>query len=289
MKKFFIAIGTGAMLLATTACGKSGAAATGEDRAVNDSISNLYGVVIGSQLAEGLAQSPEINKDDFLRGVATAVMAEGSDQSYQQGLSYGARIAQQLQYFTDEYGVNVDRGVFMKHLKAMAMADTVRQSMMEQQLLNQVMDRVQQRAQERKEAEKNAAPEAVANREAGKAFIDSLKKADPSIITTESGLSYKVIKEGEGDKVGADQMAGVIYKGSLIDGTVFDDSKGEARTFSPNRVVPGFGEGMQLMNKGAKYILYIPGDLAYGVNGQPQAGIGPNATLVFEVEIADIN
>ena len=69
---------------------------------------------------------------------------------------------------------------------------------------------------------------------------------------------------------------------------MFDDSKGEARRFSPRRVVPGFGEGLQMMNKGAKYVLYIPGDLAYGVKGMPQAGIGPNQLLIFDVEIADI-
>jgi len=81
----------------------------------------------------------------------------------------------------------------------------------------------------------------------------------------------------------------VIYKGELTDGTVFDDSKGEARTFSPRSVVPGFGEGLKLMKKGAKYILYIPGDLAYCVEGQPYAKIGPNQTLVFTVEVAGVN
>ncbi len=77
------------------------------------------------------------------------------------------------------------------------------------------------------------------------------------------------------------------YKGQLIDGTVFD-SNDEGATLSPRGTVPGFAEGLAMMKKGAKYVLYIPGELAYGVDGQPQAGIGPNATLVFEVEAVEV-
>lgn len=287
MKKVFIAIGACAMLL-TSACGK----ATGNeaDRAANDSISDLFGVVVGGQFAQEISRMPEMDKDAFLRGISTAVLADTSDVSYLQGLAQGSRLAQQFQYFYKEMGVDIDRDLFLKQFKKAILADSVSGDvMMQQTVLNQLMEKAQKRAEERKEAELNNAPEAVANRKAGEAYIDSIRKADPSIQVTPSGLAYKVINAGEGDNISENDMASVIYKGSLTDGTVFDDSKGEARKFSPRRVVPGFGEGLQMMKKGAKYVLYIPGDLAYGVKGMPQAGIGPNQTLVFDVEIADID
>lgn len=287
MKNVLLAFGVGAMLLSTAACGKSGA--SDADKAANDSISDLFGVVVGGQFAQEINHMPEMDKDAFLRGVSTAVLADTSDMSFQQGLAQGARLAQQFQYFYTEMGVSIDRDMFMKQFKKAILSDSVGDITMQQAMLNQMMEQAQKRAAERKEAERNNAPEAVANRKAGVAYIDSLRKADPSVQVTPSGLAYKVIAQGSGDAIKDEDMAAVIYKGSLADGTVFDDSKGEPRNFSPRRVVPGFGEGLKMMNKGAKYVLYIPGDLAYGVNGMPQAGIGPNQMLIFDVEIADIN
>ena len=106
--------------------------------------------------------------------------------------------------------------------------------------------------------------------------------------TTKSGLSYKIIEKGYGSKITDDDYVDVAYKGYLIDGTVFDDSNGEYREFKVNDVVPGFAEGLKLLNKGGKAIFYIPGNLGYGVKGQPYAGIGPNEMLIFEVEIDNV-
>lgn len=290
MKKFILACGVGALLMGATACGKSNAATTG-DAALNDSVSVLFGKVVGNQFAENFARQNDgkVDKQAFLRGIQTAVSADSTQESYLQGLSMGVRFAQQFNYFTKEMGVDVDRDLFMKEFKAAFTADSVSDTAIDQALLNSLMERAQKAAEERKLEELNNAPEAVAGRKAGEAFIDSIKKADPTVKTTASGLSYKVISEGEGDAITDNDQVAVIYKGTLTDGSVFDDSKGEARNFRPTQVVPGFGEGLKLMKKGAKYVLYIPGDLAYGVKGQPYANIGPNQTLVFDVEIADIN
>lgn len=290
MKKFVIACGVGALLLGATACNKSQAASS-EDAALNDSVSVLFGKVVGSQFNENFKRDTETNIDKaaFIRGISTAVMVDTADNSYLQGLSMGTRFAQQFAYFSKELGVDVDRQEFLAEFKKAVMADSVGDTMMDQQMLNTLMERAQARAEERKLEELNNAPEAVANRKAGEAYIDSLKAKDPSIKTTASGLSYKVVSEGAGDSITDKDQVAVIYKGALTDGTVFDDSKGESRTFSPRNVVPGFGEGLKLMKKGAKYILYIPGDLAYGVKGQPYAKIGPNQTLIFDVEVADVN
>jgi len=123
----------------------------------------------------------------------------------------------------------------------------------------------------------------------GKAFLEENAKKE-GVVTTESGLQYKVITEGSGDSPSADSTVEVDYRGTLIDGTEFDSSyaRGEPVQFPVNGVIKGWTEALQLMKEGAKWELYIPSDLAYGPGG---AGglIGPNATLVFEVELHKAN
>lgn len=121
------------------------------------------------------------------------------------------------------------------------------------------------------------------------AFLQENAKAD-GVVTTDSGLQYKVIDEGTGAKpAGPSSEVTVHYAGQLIDGNEFDSSykRGEPATFALNQVIPGWTEGLQLMNEGAKYTFFIPGDLGYGPNGSRT--IPPNATLVFEVELISLD
>jgi FKBP-type peptidyl-prolyl cis-trans isomerase len=128
----------------------------------------------------------------------------------------------------------------------------------------------------------------VNDKKAEKLFADLAKKS--SVKKTASGLMYEVIKEGNGPKPTDTSIVKVDYKGTLINGRTFDSSidRGEPAIFPLNGVIPGWTEALQLMNVGSKYKLYIPGKLAYGEHGQPQAGIGPNETLIFEVELLGI-
>ena len=121
---------------------------------------------------------------------------------------------------------------------------------------------------------------------AAEAFLAENGKR-PEVNTTASGLQYEVVKEGDGPMPAAADRVVVHYTGRLIDGTVFDSSE-DAR-LSPAGVVPGFGEGLEMLGKGGKATLYIPGKLAYGVDGAPRAGIGPNAMLIFDIEVLDVN
>ena len=109
------------------------------------------------------------------------------------------------------------------------------------------------------------------------------------IITTDSDLQYEILREGNGPRPDADSRVKVHYRGTLLDGTEFDSSydRGSPSEFSVNGVIPGFSEGIQLMSVGSHYRLFIKGDLAYG---QQSAGstIGPNATLIFEIELQEI-
>jgi FKBP-type peptidyl-prolyl cis-trans isomerase len=132
------------------------------------------------------------------------------------------------------------------------------------------------------------AAEAEANRKRGEDFLEQNASAE-GVQVTESGLQYNVISEGDGAKPVAEDRVKVHYRGTLIDGTEFDSSysRGEPASFALNQVIAGWTEGVQLMNVGSKYRFVIPYDLAYGERGAGGT-IGPFETLIFEVELLDI-
>jgi len=125
--------------------------------------------------------------------------------------------------------------------------------------------------------------------EKGEKFLAE-NKTKEGVKTTASGLQYKITKEGTGNSPKATDRVLVHYEGKLLDGTVFDSSikRGEPIAFPLNRVIPGWTEGLQLIKEGGKAILYIPSKLAYGPSGTPGGPIGPNETLIFEVELLKI-
>jgi FKBP-type peptidyl-prolyl cis-trans isomerase len=124
--------------------------------------------------------------------------------------------------------------------------------------------------------------------EEGIKFLDANGKKE-GIITTASGLQYELLKEGTGVKPTAEDVVKVNYVGTFIDGTEFDSSikRGQPAEFPLNRVIPGWTEGIQLMSIGSKYRFYIPYNLGYGERGNQ--GIPPYSTLIFEVELLEIN
>ncbi len=139
----------------------------------------------------------------------------------------------------------------------------------------------EERARERKELGEK-------NRKEGEAFLAENKKKK-GVVTTESGLQYMVLHEGEGPKPKATDRVKVHYRGTLIDGTEFDSSytRGKPATFALKGVVAGWTEALQLMRVGSKYRLFIPSELAYGKRGRGPK-IGPDAVLIFELELLEI-
>jgi len=129
---------------------------------------------------------------------------------------------------------------------------------------------------------------AQANLKAGQEFLEA-NKQKPGVVSLPSGLQYEIIKEGNGPKPLASNKVTCHYHGTLIDGTVFDSSvqRNQPATFPLNMVIKGWTEGLQLMPQGSKWRFFIPPHLGYGER-QVSAQIGPNSTLVFEVELLGI-
>ncbi|MCM1519103.1 MAG: FKBP-type peptidyl-prolyl cis-trans isomerase [Pseudoflavonifractor sp.] len=290
MKKTIMACASALLVLGATGCNGNGGS-TSADNTFGDSVSTYFGKVNGGMLASRIKESPEAaswSKESVLRGIETALKADTSDMGYMVGLSIGVQMAQQLKGISED----VDGFSYAKTIAAFEKAfkaDSVPGLNADNLEFQRLMGEVRARAEEKRKAALENSPEAIQGTKDGEAYIAKLKAEDPEIKTTASGLSYKVVKEGSGEKPAATDVAKVKYTGKLIDGTVFDSSEGNVVDFPVSRVVPGFSEGLQLMTPGSTYIFYIPGNLAYGAQGAPQAGITPNATLTFEVELVGVD
>ncbi|ALJ06071.1 peptidylprolyl isomerase [Pseudalgibacter alginicilyticus] len=159
-------------------------------------------------------------------------------------------------------------------------------------ILQAFFQKKQQEAAEKQQAEaaKKAEAEFADVKAAGEKFLEE-NKAKEGVMVTESGLQYQVLKEGSGAKPTASSSVKVHYHGTLTDGTVFDSSvdRGEPATFGVGQVIKGWTEGLQLMTEGSKYKFFIPQDLAYGATPRGGGPIKPFSTLVFEVELLEVN
>ncbi|MEM9881819.1 MAG: FKBP-type peptidyl-prolyl cis-trans isomerase [Planctomycetota bacterium] len=179
--------------------------------------------------------------------------------------------------------VNVD--VMVEALRASYAGEETR--MTDEQAMSAIQTFQQQMQMKQMEAMMKQQEEALAkNTEEAELFLAANKDKE-GVQVTESGLQYVISEQGDGETPGPEDRVTVHYKGSLIDGTVFDSSydRGEPATFPVGGVIPGFAEGLQLMPVGSKGKLFIPGDIAYGMQGGPG---GPNATLIFDVEVLGV-
>ena len=157
---------------------------------------------------------------------------------------------------------------------------------------NEPLDMTPEQANEvaNKQFQKNQLLKYEKNLKDGRAFLDNNKNA-PGVVTLPSGLQYKVVKQGTGAKPTATDKVTVHYHGTLIDGTIFESSveRQQPIELTVNLVIPGWIEALQLMPTGSKWILYIPSELAYGLQPRPGGMIEPNMALIFEVELLSIN
>ena len=129
---------------------------------------------------------------------------------------------------------------------------------------------------------------ATDNQKQGAEFL-AKNKLQKGVFTTKSGLQYQILRQGSGPRPKPGDRVRVLYRGTLLDDTEFDSTAdGQPRTFALSQVIAGWSEGLSMMPVGGKYRFWIPGELGYGAAGMPDGHIGPNATLVFDVELLGV-
>ena len=206
----------------------------------------------------------------------TALTTTKQKASYAIGMNWGTGLHRQ--------GIDVDNAALIQGMKdALAGGKTL---LTEDEARSALMQ-LQKEMQEKQQAK--AAQEGEANKKEGDAFL-ATNKTKEGVVTLPSGLQYKILTPGTGPKPTASDSVVCNYKGTLINGSEFDSSykRGEPATFPVTGVIKGWTEALQLMPVGSKWQLFIPPDLAYGPRGTPGGPIGPNATLIFEVELISI-
>ena len=207
---------------------------------------------------------------------APALTTDRDKESYALGMDIAKGLKAQ--------SIDVDTALMLRGLKdSLSGGKTLLTEDEEKDALTKLQSEVRQKQEEeRKElAEKNLKD--------GQAFL-AANKTKEGVIVLPSGLQYKILTEGTGRKPTATDTVICQYRGTLIDGTEFDSSykRGQPATFPLGRVIKGWTEALQLMPVGSKWQLVIPPDLAYGERGYPGTPIGPNAALVFEIELLSI-
>ncbi len=222
----------------------------------------------------------EVKADAAAPAASGALKTFEETSAYAIGQSMGRYISNTLER-QQELGVKLDNTMIMKGVQD----GLVKKSLLSEEQLEKALKNYDQKINEA--SAKKAADDAKANLEKGKKFLEENAKKK-GVTVTKSGLQYEVITEGKGPKPKASDMVKVHYTGTLINGTKFDSSvdRKEPAEFPLDHVIPGWTEGVQLMNVGSKYKFYLPSELAYGEQGG--GSIPANSVLVFEVELLSI-
>ncbi|MEC4677071.1 MAG: FKBP-type peptidyl-prolyl cis-trans isomerase [Nitrospirota bacterium] len=205
----------------------------------------------------------------------TALKDQKDRLSYSMGVDFGNKLKQQ--------SIDINADMFSKGLNDSLSGN--RTLLAEEEIKSEMNTLMKDMMNKRVERIRKAAEE---NRKEGEAFLAENGKKE-GVITLPSGLQYKIIKEGTGKTPSIDDTVVTNYRGTLIDGTEFDSSykRGKPATFAVKGVIPGWTEALQLMKEGAKWQLFIPSSLAYGKRGAGSK-IGPDKTLIFEIELISI-
>ena len=253
-----------------------------------DSLSYAIGMARTEGLDQYLAQQgvDSTQMAEFIKGFNEgATKIDKEDVAYMTGLQIGQMVSKQwVEGFNQQiFGGDSTQTISRENLLAGFVAGVIGKGIMTkeeaQQFMQTQMDAIKEKATEKKYAD---------NKAAGEKFLAD-NKTKEGVVTTESGLQYKIITKGTGAIPADTCKVKVNYKGTLIDGTEFDSSykRKEPATFRANQVIKGWTEALTMMPVGSKWELYIPYDLAYG-SRETGGQIKPFSTLIFEIELLDI-
>ena len=230
---------------------------------------DLYGAGMNKQLQE---MNPATDMKVVMKAIEYMAVADTSSD-FLAGLQLGQQILQLFKGVEEQCGIPINKNIFLKHLRDGLMSSTA----LSEDELQVFQDRIEPLLNTTMEA----SPKAILNKKAGEEYMAKLKK-DKNYTFTESGIAYKVIKEGTGDYFTEDDVVSICYEGRRLNGEVFDKSDDGPVPFQLISVINGFSEMVQLMKPGGKVTVVIPADQAYGVQGT--RGIEPNETLIFDIE-----
>lgn len=249
----------------------------------SDSLSYAAGITMTNGLMPFLQQQLKVDTAymaDFVRGLNEALT--GKETPAQQAYRAGFQIADQVksgmlprmkQEFTDTPDSIIEPILFRGFADAIAKDESVMNMRKAERLF-------------KKKQESNHEAMVATKNKVGREFLAENAKKE-GVVVSDSGLQYIIEEAGSDVKAGPKDTVKVNYKGTLLDGTVFDETKGEPVQLMLNRVIPGWTEGIQLVGEGGKIKLFIPAELAYGERGQQ--GIEPNSTLLFDVEVVEVH
>lgn len=252
----------------------------------NEKTSYAIGLDVARNL-EAMKNDPAVNLQlkNVYQGISDA--SKGEDVSYDVGYSIGGGLKNMMK---GDSSLKLDLGIVFQAIENKLNGAPV---LMDDAAIKTVQQEFQKKAQARQQAASMAKAEedkkqGELNIAAGIAFLEA-NKAKEGVVVTASGLQYKIITEGKGVSPVKESKVKVHYTGKLLDGTKFDSSvdRGQPTEFFLNRVIPGWTEGLQLMKPGAKYMFWVPAELAYGPRGMG-GKIAPNSTLNFEVELLEV-
>lgn len=296
MKKFILAFSAAALVATSfSSCSKGASNATAQDKALGDSVATALGEFAAansvSQYTRMKDMNPDMaakfNKDAFIRGLEAVLNADTTEVAYFQGLQLGIQLVQPIIGINNEAKIPVDKNKVLAAFKAVYKQDSIGDANMYYAQYQNLMQKVQEIMKAREDSIKANSPEAKKNLEEGEAFLNK-KVSDEGYTLAESGIAYKIENPGTDPKVTENDLVEVQYNGMNIAGETFDTNKDNVRPMRAKGFVPGFREALTLLGKGGKLTVVIPASLAYGLDGAGEK-IGPNQTLVFDIEILDIN
>ena len=227
----------------------------------------------------------KFSKAAFLKGLKEVLDADTTDMAYYQGLQMGLQLVNPIIGINQEAGIPISKDAVYAAFKKVYEQDSVADMGAYYNQYQDVMRELSQRAEKKREEALAESEDAKKNLAEGEAYCE--KMVSEGYQKAASGLVYKIENPGTEPKVVPADRVVVQYTGKLVDGTEFDSNVGHASAMNAGQFVPGFREALCMLGKGGKMVAVIPASLAYGVKGAGSQ-IGPNATLVFDIEVLDI-